>query len=162
MEDTPPSGAEARPPVILGDKVELLHHRLPSRVEELAGLAEAVEAALPDRPDLAFTANVCLEELITNTIVHGLGGAPDHEIEVFVNRSEAWLEIIVKDDAPKFDPFAEAPTPDLDLELDDRPIGGLGVHLVKTMMDIAHAYSDGNGNLIILLKTLQASTPSQA
>lgn len=162
MEDTPPSGAEAPPPVILGDKQELLHHRLASRVEELAGLAEAVEAVLPDRPDLAFTANVCLEELITNTIVHGLGGAPDHEIEVFVNRSAEWLEIIVKDDAPKFDPFAEAPAPDLDLELDDRPIGGLGVHLVKTMMDIAHAYNDGNGNLIILLKTLQASTPSQA
>jgi serine phosphatase RsbU (regulator of sigma subunit)/anti-sigma regulatory factor (Ser/Thr protein kinase) len=150
-----------RPPPTLGEKVEILHHRLASKVEEIAVLAEAVDIALPDRPDLAFTANLCLEELIANIILHGLDGDPGHEIEVFMNRSADWLEIILKDDAPKFDPFAEAPEPDLDLDLDDRPIGGLGVHMVKTMMDAAHAYYDGKGNLIVLLKTLQSSKSPQ-
>jgi serine phosphatase RsbU (regulator of sigma subunit)/anti-sigma regulatory factor (Ser/Thr protein kinase) len=143
------------PPVELFNKVLLLEHKLPSRLEEIETLSDAVSAALPERSDLAFSANLCLEELITNIILHGLKGQPDRMIHVRMSMSDEWLEIILKDDAPQFDPFVEAPEPDLDLELDDRPIGGLGVHLVKTLMDDARAYYDGSGNLIVLLKTLR-------
>ena len=69
--------------------------------------------------------------------------------------SDEWLEIILKDDAPPYDPFVEAPEPDIDLDIEDRPIGGLGVHIVKTIMDDAKAYYDGSNNLIVLLKTLR-------
>lgn len=142
-------------PIELHGKTLLLDYKMPSRLDEIAKLAEAIEGVVPDRPDLAFSANLCLEELITNTIQHGLGGAPDRQIHVQVNITEEWLEIILKDDAPPFDPFAEALEPDIDLDLDQRPIGGLGVHLVKAMMDDARAYYDGSGNLIVLLKTLR-------
>ncbi len=141
-------------PKELSNKTLLLDYHLPTRVDEISNLAEAVDNALLDRPDLAFSANLCLEELITNIIQHGLKGAGDRLIRVRMNISEEWLEIILKDDAPPFDPFAEAPEPDLDLDVEDRPIGGLGVHMVKMMMDDARAYYDGSGNLIILLKTL--------
>lgn len=143
------------PAIELGQKKLLLEYHLPSRVEEIPTLAAAVEGALPERADLAFTANLCLDELITNIIQHGLKGEPDRFIHVRMNISDEWLEIILKDDAPPFDPFVEAPAPDLDLDVDDRPIGGLGVHLVKTMMDDVRAYYDGSGNLIVLLKTLK-------
>ncbi|MEY8877402.1 MAG: SpoIIE family protein phosphatase [Leptothrix sp. (in: b-proteobacteria)] len=143
------------PPVELTNKVLLLEHRLPSRLDEIEKLADAVSAALPERSDLAFSANLCLEELITNIILHGLKGQDDRMIHVRMSMSDEWLEIILKDDAPQFDPFVEAPDPDLALDLDDRPIGGLGVHLVKTLMDDARAYYDGSGNLIVLLKTLR-------
>ncbi|MDD3609959.1 MAG: ATP-binding protein [Halothiobacillaceae bacterium] len=146
----------ATPPVELRNKRLLLDYQLPSQLGEIAKLAEAVEGVLPNRPDLAFTANLCLEELITNTINYGLSGAPDRVIRVRISLSDDWLEILLKDDAPPFDPFAEAPTPDLDLDIDERPIGGLGVHMVKSMMDAAHAYYDGSGNLIVLLKTLRS------
>lgn len=142
-------------PFVLNNKKLLLEYNLPSRVEEIPRLAEAVTAALPERQDLAFAANLCLEELVTNTIQHGLHSAPDRMIRVRMSISDEWLEIILKDDAPPFDPFAEAPPPDLDADLDERPIGGLGVHLVKTLMDDARAYYDGSGNLIVLLKTLR-------
>lgn len=142
-------------PVELRNKIEVLDYQLASRLDEIAKLAEAVEAALPERPDLAFSANLCLEELITNTINHGLKGAPDRTIRVRMSMSDEWLEIVLKDDAPQYDPFAEAPEPNLDLGIEDRPIGGLGVHMVKTMMDDARAYYDGSGNLIVLLKTLR-------
>jgi serine phosphatase RsbU (regulator of sigma subunit)/anti-sigma regulatory factor (Ser/Thr protein kinase) len=147
----------AAPTVIHRNKRLLLDYELPSRTEKIADLAAAVEQALPDRADLAFTANLCLEELITNTIQHGLGSAPDRVICVRLSLSDEWLEIVVKDDAPPFDPFAQAPAPDLDADLDARAIGGLGVHLVKTMMDDARAYYDGSGNLIVLLKTLRSA-----
>lgn len=141
--------------VKLRNKKLLLDYHMPSHIEEIEHLAEAVEAALPDRPDLAFSANLCLEELITNTIQHGLGGSSDRQIRVRISISDEWLEIIVKDNAPAFDPFTEAPLPDLDSDVDERPIGGLGVHMVKTMMDEARTYYDGSGNLVALLKTLK-------
>ncbi|MGL4410424.1 MAG: ATP-binding protein [Zoogloea sp.] len=139
----------------LRNKKLLLEYDLPSRVEEIQTLAEAVEKVLTDRSDLAFAANLCLEELITNTIVYGLKGAPNRSIKVLVSSSDDWLEIVIKDDAPRFDPFVDAPIPDVDADIEERPIGGLGLHFVKTMMDEAKAYFDGSGNLIVLLKTLR-------
>ena len=135
----------------------LLDYQVPTRLEEIEKLADAVNKALPDH-DLAFSANLCLEELITNTIVHGLKGAADRFIHVRMSISDEWLEILLKDDAPRFDPFMQAPRPNLDLDINERPIGGLGVHLVKRLMDDVHAYSDGTGNLIVLLKRLQHRT----
>ncbi len=142
----------------LRKKTLLMDYHLPSKLDEIAKLADVVDAALIDRPDLALSANLCLEELITNIIQHGLSGAADRLIRVRMSISAEWLEIIIKDDAPPFDPFSEAPEPDLELDLEDRPIGGLGVHIVKMMMDDARAYYDGSGNLIVLLKTLRKTS----
>ncbi|MBC7608215.1 MAG: SpoIIE family protein phosphatase [Polaromonas sp.] len=139
--------------VTMTNKVLLQEFSLPTRLSEIERLADAVSAALPDRPDLAFAANLCLEELITNIITHGLHGATDRIIQIRLSMSDEWLEIVLKDDAPPFDPFKEVPDPDFDMALEDRPIGGLGVHLVKTLMDDAHAHYDGSGNLIVMLKT---------
>jgi len=135
------------------DKRVLLDYQVSTRLEEIEKLAEAVNKALPD-PDLAFSANLCLEELITNTILHGLKGAADRFIHVRINLSDEWLEILLKDDAPRFDPFIQAPKPNLNLDINDRPIGGLGVHLVKKLMDELHADYDGTGNSIVLRKRL--------
>lgn len=136
------------------DKKVLLDYQLPTRLEEIEKLADAVDKALPDR-DLAFSVNLCLEELITNTILHGLKGATDRFIHVQISISSEWLEILLKDDAPRFDPFMQAPKPNLDLGINERPIGGLGVHLVKTLMNDVHAYYDGTGNLFVLYKALR-------
>jgi anti-sigma regulatory factor (Ser/Thr protein kinase) len=139
------------------DKQVLLDYQVPTRLEEIEKLAEAVNKVLPD-PGLAFSANLCLEELITNTILHGLKGASDRFIHVRINLSNEWLEILLKDDAPRFDPFMQAPKPNLDLDINERPIGGLGVHLVKKLMDDVHADYDGTGNSIVLRKRLHHQT----
>lgn len=146
-------------PLQLKHKTLLLDYRLASRLDEIAPLAAAVSQALPARPDLAFAVNLCLEELITNTIQHGLRGASDRQIQVRLSSSAQWLEVALKDDAPPFDPFVDAPEPCLDAELDGRAVGGLGVHLVKTLMDDVRAFYDGSGNLIVLFKTLRRPAP---
>ena len=135
------------------NKKVLLDYQVPARLEEIEKLAEAVNKALSDW-DLAFSANLCLEELISNTILHGLKGAADRFIHVQISISNECLEILLKDDAPRFDPFMQAPKPNLDLDINERPIGGLGVHMVKKLMDKVHAEYDGTGNLIVLLKNL--------
>jgi anti-sigma regulatory factor (Ser/Thr protein kinase) len=135
------------------DAKVLLNYDVPARLEEIEKLTEAVNRALPDR-DLAFSVNLCLEELITNIVVHGLKGAADRFIHVRMSVSGEWLEILLKDDAPRFDPFMQAHIPNLDLDIKHRPIGGLGVHMVKKLMDEVHADYDGTGNLLVLLKRL--------
>jgi serine/threonine-protein kinase RsbW/sigma-B regulation protein RsbU (phosphoserine phosphatase) len=133
----------------------LLDYVMPSQVRMVESLAEIVEGAIGDRPDLAFSTTICLEELITNTIAHGLGNAPDHSIRVRILRSHEGLEISIKDDAPAFDPFHEAPLPDLDGDIENRTVGGLGLHIVRTLMDEAWASYDGTGNLITLKKNFR-------
>lgn len=135
------------------DKKVVLDYQAPTRLEEIEKLADSVNQALPD-PDLAFSANLCLEELITNTILHGLQGAADRFIHIQIGLSADWLEILLKDDAPPFDPFVQAPRPNLELAINHRPVGGLGVHMVKKLMDEFHADYDGTGNLIVLHKCL--------
>ena len=132
----------------------LMNYSMPSQIVMFGELAVNVEDAIGDRPDLAFSANLCLEELISNTIQYGLANAPDHLIQVRINRTSEWLEILVKDDAPQFDPFNQVPKPDIDASVETRPIGGLGVHLVRSLMDDASASYDGTGNLITLRKML--------
>ena len=57
----------------------------------------------------------------------------------------------LEDDARPYNPL-EAPEPDLEAEIDDRPIGGLGVHLVRTIMDTVNYRRTHNRNLLIMSK----------
>jgi serine phosphatase RsbU (regulator of sigma subunit)/anti-sigma regulatory factor (Ser/Thr protein kinase) len=151
-----PGGSLVDTPLLPMDNMTLLlEHSFPSSIDELPKVAQLVDEVLADRRELALATNLCLEELIVNTVNHGLKGAADREIHIRLTISDEWLQILLKDDAPKFDPFNEAPTPNLDLDAEQRPIGGLGVHLIKSMMDRAEAFYDGSGNLIVLLKTLK-------
>lgn len=133
----------------------LLDYVMPSQVQLFESLADIVENAISDRPDIAFSATICLEELITNTIEHGLCNSPDHSIRVRIMRGPDGLEISVKDDAPAFDPFHDAPLPDLNADVETRAVGGLGLHIVRTLMDEAWASYDGTGNLITLKKNFR-------
>lgn len=135
---------------------------MPSRLDALAPLAQAVEGWLSAFPGLAHPLNLCLDELLTNTITHGLGGASDHWIVLDGVCADGWLQLTLRDDAPPFDPFAEARQPDLTAGIEERPIGGLGVHFVRTLMDEVSASHDGRGNCITLRKRLDgaAGAPS--
>lgn len=125
-----------------------------STLADMAVLLETVSGRLPR--EAAFAVRLCLEELIVNVITHGLENDPGHVIRVRVTVSGRWLEIRLKDDAPAFDPFTEATSPGLTLGVDERPVGGLGIHFVlRTMDDCRWLYIDG-GNLIVLRKRLAA------
>ncbi len=60
----------------------LLAYEMPSKLDEIGPLASRVHHALNDHKHLIFPVNFCLEELITNSITHGLKGATDRVIGV--------------------------------------------------------------------------------
>jgi phosphoserine phosphatase RsbU/P len=131
--------------VITNDTVEL---------ERLAEVVETFVEKLGLSEKLAFNLNVCLDELITNIISYGYDDDDAHEIEVEFLYDGREFVTRIRDDAKEYNPFTEAPAPDLDLDVDDRPIGGLGVFLVKEFMDGTEYEHDGGKNTTTLRKVI--------
>ena len=126
---------------------------------EIGRLAEEVEAFCEAKGlggGIAHALNLSLDELLANTISYGYDDAAIHAIEVNLSATPGGVTMVIRDDARAFDPTL-APDPDIDAELDDRPIGGLGIHIVRAMMDeIDYQRVDGR-NLLTLVKRVDAS-----
>lgn len=135
--------------------------RIANDLAELTRVAERVDdfcAAHNVPADCAFKLNVALEELLTNTMSYGFDDTLRHEIAITVARAGDEIVAEISDDARPFDPLT-APAPDLDSTIEERRVGGLGVHLVKTLMDkVVYAYRDGR-NRVTLRKRI-ASDPA--
>ena len=104
--------------------------------------------------DLLFRVHLVLEELVLNIIDYGFDdGNEDHEFEVVLISEDDNLTIQITDDGIPFDPLKDAKIPDTDAPLEDRPIGGLGVHLVRTMMDeVSYRREDGKNHLTLVAR----------
>jgi anti-sigma regulatory factor (Ser/Thr protein kinase) len=138
--------------------------RLANQLTEIPRSAELVEAFLRTHgvaPGVISTANLCLEELVANTIAYGYGDTAPHEIEVQLAWDGATLVIDIADDGKPFDPTL-APVPDVGAALEDRPIGGLGIHLVRTLMDEVAYRREGGRNRVRLCKRLSPASPDHA
>jgi serine/threonine-protein kinase RsbW/sigma-B regulation protein RsbU (phosphoserine phosphatase) len=131
---------------------ERLNLRIVNDLAELSRVAESVDEfcashAIP--AGCAFKLNVALEELLTNTISYGYDDSGRHEIAIDIAREGETIVTEVSDDARSFDPL-NAPPPDLDSAIENRRVGGLGVHLVKTLMDdVRYAYRDGRNHITL-------------
>jgi anti-sigma regulatory factor (Ser/Thr protein kinase) len=78
--------------------------------------------------------NVCLDELLNNTISYGYADEAPHEIVVSLSMADGVLTAELRDDGMPFDPNQSIPVlPSGDLK--SRKIGGLGLHFVKSLMD---------------------------
>lgn len=100
-------------------------------------------------PDLIFKVNLVLDELWVN-VVHYSGATGDVEVSLDADADEVRLEIA--DDGRPFDPLSEVVEPDLDAALEDRPIGGLGIFLVREMMDELHYRREDGKNRLAMVK----------
>ena len=83
-------------------------------------------------PRLAYVARLVLEELVANTIHYGYDDQDVHSIRLCF-RIGPPATMTIEDDGHPFNPLAEAPEPDLDAAAEERAIGGLGIHMVRSM-----------------------------
>ena len=126
------------------DSIEMVIVNQRTELERLAEMVDRFVAAhhLPDR--VGFNLNLSLDELITNIVSYGYDDDAQHEIRVRFSLEDGMLLTEIVDDARAYDPFTQAPEPDLAAEVSDRPIGGLGVFLVKEFMDrVSYDRQDG-------------------
>ena len=131
-------------------------------LRELAVAAERVDAFCAERglsPDVAFAVNVSVDELLTNTISYGFDDGGRHRIEITVRMESSVLVVELADDAKPYDPTT-APHPDVAAPIEERPVGGLGVHFVRVLMDgFRYRRSDGRNIVTLTKQTLdEAST----
>jgi serine/threonine-protein kinase RsbW len=105
------------------------------------GMAVTLDAAQVSTFELA------LEEIFMNIVMHGSRPGIVPRVEVSLHRDAESLTMTVEDDGPEFDPLS-LPPPDVTASLADRRVGGLGVFLVRKMMDsVSYARIAGRNQL---------------
>ena len=96
---------------------------------------------------------LALDEIVTNTIEYGYEDDDKHLIDIKFTFNKESLQIIIIDDANPYN-ILDKENPETSLSLEDKPIGGLGIYLVKHLMtNIDYDYRDGK-NHILLTKSL--------
>jgi len=95
---------------------------------------------------------VVFEEVVTNIVTHAYRGAAG-TIDITAERTADALTLTLRDDGPAFDPIAY-PEPRCDLPVAERPVGGLGVHLVKNLCDRIEYRRRGESNILVMTKQL--------
>jgi anti-sigma regulatory factor (Ser/Thr protein kinase) len=94
-----------------------------------------------------YALNVAVEELVSNVIRHAHRDEGRHEIGLSLRLERDLAVLQIEDDGVQFDPTA-APAPDLDGPIERRPVGGLGIHLLRRMSDRIEYRRDGNRNIV--------------
>lgn len=124
-------------------------YELPIFFEQLDAWAYAFDVPL----DLSVKLHLMLDELLTNIAIHayaGKGGDVSVQVEFFPPHT---LQSVIRDQGPAFDPTC-MPAPDIHAFLDEREIGGLGVHFVQTLADRFSYRRDGDCNEVTLIHSL--------
>jgi anti-sigma regulatory factor (Ser/Thr protein kinase) len=96
-----------------------------------------------------YQVNLALDEIVSNVIRHGWKDGGEHQLRVSLSCVGNELTVEVEDDARPFNPL-EAPPPDLTKSLEERAVGGLGIHLVRQIMDgLEYRRQDGRNFLVM-------------
>jgi anti-sigma regulatory factor (Ser/Thr protein kinase) len=93
--------------------------------------------------------NLVFDELLNNTISYGYDDDAEHDIHLALRLKAGTLHVTISDDGRPFNPF-EINAPDTTLSLEERQIGGLGVHLVRSVMDGVSYERKGERNVITM------------
>lgn len=108
--------------------------------------------------DIIFKFQLSMDELMTNVISYGFEGVDaEPEITVDVRIDDDTINVVIRDNGRPFNPLADATEPDLSLDAEHRPVGGLGIHLTKAFIDtLAYERADGF-NCLSLTQPLAAA-----
>jgi anti-sigma regulatory factor (Ser/Thr protein kinase) len=134
---------------------------LQNDVGEIPRLAEFIDRfcqPLEPAKKALFSLHLALEEAVTNVIKHGYQDGLPHRFTVALTAgSNGCVTAVLTDDAPPYDPVAR-PAVDTSLPLEERPIGGLGVHLVKTLAQAVRYERRGGQNVLTMELSLSDSS----
>ncbi len=119
-------------------------------LNELAVLCREVHNFLEDEKVPAapvYKIDLSIEEMLTNVIKYSYDDNDRHEISVYLQIDPDRILLEMRDDGHEFNPL-EAPLSDLSDEIELRRVGGMGIHLTRTMVDAISYLRDGNTNMV--------------
>jgi serine/threonine-protein kinase RsbW len=120
-------------------------------IERLSGLVEQFGEANGLGADDINAVNLLLDEIVVNIISHGYDDKLEHQILVNLALENDVLSIRVEDDGRPFNPL-EAPAPNLDLPIEERAIGGLGIFIARSIADQMQHYRENGRNVLVIEK----------
>lgn len=129
--------------------VENRIEELPILFSKIEELGEIWSLSLP----LTMNINLVLEEAVSNVIFYAFNDEKKHEITILVILENEVLKIEIIDDGIPFDPTIKQ-MPDVTLSAEDREIGGLGIYLIKQIMDTVEYSRIDNNNILTLTKKI--------
>ena len=104
-----------------------------------------------------FDLHLALDEILTNVVAYGYDDQDEHEIIVRLafggDGNAQRIEVEVEDDGRPFNPL-ETASPDVQTSVADRPIGGLGIFLVRRVMEDLEYRRQRGKNVLVMRKTL--------
>ena len=122
-----------------------------TQLEYLAHALEQISGEWNIPMKIALNLNLVLEELVTNIIFYGYEDKDEHEININLSYKNNTIKVQIEDDGRQFDPL-QVPEPDIEKTVEDRKIGGLGIHFVRTIMDDVNYLRLGNKNRLTMTK----------
>ena len=135
--------------------VEIVNKR--TEIPRLAEIAERFGRAHHLSEDDVANIQLVLDEMVINVIRHGYEDVGDHgvhRISITLRVAADLLTIELKDTARPYDP-REAPAPQFDLPIEERSPGGLGVHIVRSIMDTMDYRRERGQNIVTMTKNLK-------
>jgi serine/threonine-protein kinase RsbW len=132
-----------------------------NRLSEIPGVLDAVDSffdAIHQDGPARFDVSLALEELFTNIVRYAYPEGETHSIAVTLSVENGVISCKVVDSGRAFDPLSQ-PEPDIGAGIDEREIGGLGVHIVRqTMQEVRYDQIDGQ-NVLWMKRALDAAAP---
>jgi len=131
---------------------------LKSDLSELDKLCEELENfgnkfGFPKK--LIFEINLALDELFTNIISYGFSDGKEHIVKMTLTPQNDELCLCIEDDGKPFNPI-DFETPDVSCSVEECKIGGLGIHIMKKLMDEVCYERCGDKNVLNLKKKVAA------
>ena len=124
-----------------------------SEIAKLSLFVEELSEELDLSPDLTFNLNLVLEEAVVNVIDYAYPKNESQEISLSAQKIDDNLYFVLTDSGKEFDP-TQVPDADISLSAEDRQIGGLGIFLIRQIMNkVEYQRIDGK-NVLTLKKQL--------
>ena len=126
-------------------------------IDQISLLAEFIDTIADEAgidPSLAMSLNLALEEAVTNVVLYAYPEGEKGKVQIDASWDANQLTFVISDSGIAFDPTQKEEV-DVTLSAEERPIGGLGIFLVRQLMDsITYERVDGKKNVLSLTKHL--------
>jgi serine/threonine-protein kinase RsbW len=136
------------------DRFELKNKML--EIPRMLAWVEAYGADHHLSSEVVNAVSLSLDELVTNIISYGYDDELTHMIVVTLSDDEHTISVRLEDDARPFNPMAVDEV-DISISLEQKPIGGLGIHLVKNFMNTIHYERADGKNILTMSKKRQGT-----
>ena len=131
----------------------LLIHNDIQQIPQLADFVETIAEEKHLDHSLTLSLNLALEEAVTNVIMYAYPEGTDGLVDIEAILRDDSLSFVISDSGQSFDPTAQ-PEADTSLDVEERQVGGLGIYLVRSIMDNVSYERNGGKNILSMTKNI--------